>query len=389
MTDAIKPIRIPAEVLDKYLSVGRRGRQFSDDVAQRKRGVIDNFLKFATKEGFNLKSLMEPTTLITSTIKEGKVITKPLLRGDATRILPVNASDFIRTDVPNFVETKKEYKRFKAHLQANKPFLLVGPKGIAKTLSVDAFCHKNGLPLVRYDCSENTKEYNFKGKYLFIDNETVFELGVLPTAIEVANQNGIAVLVLEELNALTGAMQKVLNQLLDYRNSIFLSGINKTYSLKPEAQLLIVATMNPSDYGGTHELNEDLKSRFPTWRLTYPSSRQEARILNTKDIEPSLVKKMILLGQETRAAAKKGEIEYALSPRDLDAFFDMHRAYSDSGLNAFDLSMEECVFGKYETENEVEWIKQRIQSIFDKDVSDEEVEARASKWSEGEEEESD
>lgn len=364
--------KTPNEVIDEYLNEGKRGGKFSDDVSSRKKGVIENFLKHASKEGFALRNLQELISEeVTSTAKQTKLGEKypgaiPTSDLERVEILPVHPQHFIGRRVPKFVETQKEFKRLDAHLRKTLPFLLTGPKGIGKTLSVDAFANKNELPLVRYDCSENTKGYDFIGRYLPIGDKVVFQLGVLPTAIEVANKSTkkMAVLVLEELSALTGAMQKVLNQLLDYRNSIFVPGINKHYQLDSDAKLLICATMNPSDYGGTHELNEDLKSRFPTWKLKYPTERKEARILNTEGIEPDLVKKMILLAKETRGAAKKGEINYALSPRDLDTFFNLIRAYEDVGLKSFELAMEEAVFGQYETDQEENWIKQRISSIF-------------------------
>jgi len=378
--------KTPNEVIDEYLNIGKRGGKFSDDVSSRKKGVIENFLKHATKEGYGLRNLQEliseEVTSTTRAVKQTKLGEEKPYDGkivhdlEQVRVLPVYPEHFIRRNVPKFVETQKEFKRLDAHLRRSKPFLLIGPKGIGKTLSVDAFAEKNGLALVRYDCSENTKSYDFIGRYLPVGDEVVFQLGILPTAIEVANKspNKMAVLVLEELSALTGAMQKVLNQLLDYRNSIFVPGINKHYQLAKDARLLICATMNPSDYGGTHELNEDLKSRFPTWKLKYPTERKEARILNTEGIEPDLVKNMILLAKETRGAAKKGEINYALSPRDLDTFFELIRAYEDVGLKSFELAMEEAVFGQYETDQEEAWIKQRVESIFGETKSDDETE---------------
>jgi len=372
--------KTPNEILTEYLNEGKRGGKFSDDVSARKKGVIENFLKHASKEGFGLRNLQELISEeVISTAKQTKLgdsetpSAKVASDLEQVKILPVYPQHFIRRNVPKFVETQKEFKRLDAHLRKTLPFLLIGPKGIGKTLSVDAFAYKNDLPLVRYDCSENTKSYDFIGRYLPIGDEVVFQLGILPTAIEVANKstNKMAILVLEELSALTGAMQKVLNQLLDYRNSIFVPGINKHYQLDSGVKLLICATMNPSDYGGTHELNEDLKSRFPTWKLKYPTERKEARILNTEGIDRDLVKNMILLAKETRGAAKKGEINYALSPRDLDTFFNLIRAYEDVGLKSFELAMEEAVYGQYETDQEEAWIHQRIESIFGETKSDE------------------
>ena len=355
MTDANK-------IIEEYLTSGKGGDKFTDATAERKRGVIKNFLAYAGENGVILQS---PTELVSIPKPKGMTTEE----ASKVRIMDVNPADFMRENVPKYKETKNEFKRLEAHMVAGKPLLLVGPKGIGKTLVIDAFANKNGIPLVRYDCSENTKAFDLIGRYMMIGDETVFQLGVLPTAILIANtsKHKKCIIVLEEMNALTNAMQKVLNQLLDYRNSIFVGGINKHYELEEGAQILMTATMNPSTYGGTHEVNEDLKSRFPTWKWNYPNEKEEKKIVNASDVPEGLVDKLMLLAKETRAAVVNNDISYALSTRDLDLFLDLYRTYDGvKGLDAFDLAFEECVMGKYDDEHEERWITARRNSIFPK-----------------------
>jgi len=358
-----------AEIIDDYLSKGKRGKSFTDNTSGRKKGVIKKFLTFCRENGYDL----EGRDRIATDVATGKTVPIPSTTDlSAVRILPVSFSDFMREGVPKYVETRREFKRLKVHLKSGIPLLLRGPKGIGKTLMIEKFCEKKSIPLPRIDCSENTKIYDLMGKFLMIGDETVFQLGIIPTAIEVANQKGIAILDFEELGSLTPAMQKVLNQLLDYRKACFIPGLNKHYELRGSAVLLIVATTNPSSYGAVHELNEDLASRFAILDMKYPNERREKKILNTEAIEEQLVNNMVVLAKETRAATVKGEVEYALSTRDLDQFFTSVRAYNEEGMNGTKYALEESILGKYEAEQHKKWLQQRIDSIFETNPNPEE-----------------
>jgi nitric oxide reductase NorQ protein len=368
-----------AQIIEEYLGSGKKGASFTDNTSARKKGVITKFLTFCRENGYDLEG-RDRTATVALGKDAGKEVAIPLTTDlSKVRVLPVSFSDFMREDIPRFVETRKEFKRMKVHLKSGIPLLLRGPKGIGKTLFVEKFCEKNKIPLPRMDCSENTKIYDLMGKFLMIGDETVFQLGIIPTAIEVANQKGQAVLDFEELGSLTPAMQKVLNQLLDYRKACFIPGLNKHYSLKEGVQLLVVGTTNPSTYGAVHELNEDLASRFAILDMKYPNEKKEKRILNTTDIDEQLVNNLVVLAKETRAATLKGEIEYALSTRDLDQFFTSVRAYNEEGMNGTKYALEESVFGKYESDQHKKWLQQRIDSIFETNPNpDEEDEAEDS-----------
>ncbi len=285
------------------------------------------------------------------------------------RVLPINPVEFIPRNVPRFIETRNESARLQVAMESTDPLLLVGPKGIGKTLCIDAFAAKLNVPLIRYDCSDGTKKFDLYGRFTIIGHETVYKPGILATAIETANQFGTAVLVLEEVNALNGAMQKVLNSLLDYRHSLMIEELNKVYSLRDGANLLICATMNPSTYGGTNELNEDLKSRFAIWKWKYPEENEEREILNTQGIPELFVTRMLQFAQDTRNTAAAGKIEYALSPRDLDMFFRRYRIYLGRPEFGLDTVFEECILNKYDAASDIEYINDRRQSIFGKDVS--------------------
>jgi len=287
------------------------------------------------------------------------------------KILPVRAEDYLPKSVPEYVSRDFEEQLFMAHMESGIPLLLVGPKGIGKTLSIAAFAAKHNIPIIQFDCSENTKRQDLIGRFLLVGDEVVYELGVMPTAIEVANKMGKAILVFEELNALTPQMQKVLNQLLDWRRHVYIPEIGKIYRLENGCKLLIVGTMNPSYYGGVHELNEDLRSRFAEVFIDYPREHEESRILEKiSDLDEDLKRLLITLAIETRNGYASGELSYALSTRDLAIFaqvYNSYRAVMDD-KQALTMALKNTIVNRYEDKNERATIVQRIYSIFGVEV---------------------
>ena len=195
--------------------------------------------------------------------------------------------------------------------------ILVGPKGIGKTLSVAAFAAKDGANLVTYDCSEDVRRSNLLGMNLIRGGETPFVLGPLTTAFEIANETGKCVLALEEFNALTPQMQKVMNSASDFRRKIEVPECGRVFRLKEGAKLWIVGTMNTAVYGGVYALNEDLKSRFRMIDLPYPEPKLEREIvmavLKDTNVNVDTVNLVITLAHETRQKS----LEYPLSTRDV------------------------------------------------------------------------
>jgi nitric oxide reductase NorQ protein len=199
------------------------------------------------------------------------------------------------------------------------PLIMVGPKGVGKSLSVFAFAARERIPLITYSCSEDTRASNLVGSLTLRADETPFICGPLTAAIETANKHGRAILLLEEINALSPQTQKMLNGVADFRKRVEAPAAGRVFELAPGAQLGVMGTMNFSAYGGVNSLNEDLKSRFSMLPLGYPATDDE-RTLVTGELEsakvhvaPDTVARMLRLAVETRTS----QFEYALSPRDV------------------------------------------------------------------------
>lgn len=245
----------------------------------------------------------------------------------------------------DFVETG--LGRLLDDLSFGDPIILMGEKGSGKTLNIEQWAHKNGYPFLRVSCTGETGDRELLGGFVLKSlEESWFALGSLATAVDVANEMGRCVLVLEEVNALNEEAQKVVNSIADYRREVSLPNIGlilrlgdseDTFDLSegtvididdlgreglvevivssPDAGDNILGYIGPKnrlnpnvkagaklrpgtqifespklwvvgtmnpDYGGTYDLNEDFRSRFQFVNVSFMSDDLEQGILTAK-----------------------------------------------------------------------------------------------------------
>jgi nitric oxide reductase NorQ protein len=233
--------------------------------------------------------------------------------------------------------------------------VLVGPKGVGKSLSVASYASQKKVPLITFDCSEDVRRSHLLGTLVLRGDQTPFILGPLTSAFEVANEAGQCILVLEEINALTAQQQKLLNAATDFRRKIEVPEAKKVFRLESGAKLWIVGTMNETVYGGVYALNEDLKSRFRMIQLAYLERDQEEAVIQSvlgKRAETLPVDKVLTLAQETRQRA----IEYPMSTRDVVQVLEDIEVMGSK--DAFRVLM-----GKFEGEDQ-KTVQERVKSLF-------------------------
>jgi nitric oxide reductase NorQ protein len=206
-----------------------------------------------------------------------------------------------------------------AALAFKRDIILVGPKGIGKSLSIVAYASQVKVPLVLFGCSQDVRRTHQFGHYILRGADTPFILGPLPLAFEIANEVGACILCYEEINALDPNGQKLLNMPTDIHRKVVVPEAKRTFQLKPGAKLWITGTMNLAVYGGVYSLNEDLTSRFRLFPLDYPTPKAEMKILQTvlsdtlKKLPDKTADHVLTLAHETRQKA----LDYALSTRDV------------------------------------------------------------------------
>lgn len=292
---------------------------------------------------------------------------KDPVKTDEIPIICLDPKKFIAQTTPPFVDVHQTMALAEAHLASGMPLLEEGPKGIGKTLGFAYFAFIRQMPCFQFDCCRETKRQDLIGRFIIIGDQIKFVLGALPAAIELANEHGEALFSLEEFTSLDPDKQKILNQFLDQRKHVYVPELARTFKLNPGARLLIVATANPSFYGGVFEMNEDLKSRFSILKVGYPPEEKEREIIRLRgDIPDDLMDMILVFTRDTRAGAKSNKCQYAISPRDIHQFLDNMRSYGKvfDGEGALKMALTTSFLGKYDDEEEIDFIKARIFDAF-------------------------
>jgi hypothetical protein len=302
---------------------------------------------------------------------EGKVTDKGVefsLETGQIPIIPVKYELYKPKRFGIYVEMGDELKLIQCAMEEGLPFLMEGEKGIGKTMAVTEACVLTDTALVDFSCSSGTTMGDIIGREHLYNGNSVFKLGVLPTAILAANKskNRRGVLYLDELNALDPEIQKMLNPVIDDRRSLIVN--NERYEVDPDVKFTIIATQNPSYYAGVNPLNEDLRSRFIGKVIEYPTSRQISSVIDWTDIPKKEVQQPLLsLAVDTLSMKKDDKVDYVISVRDIALFTKCYRAYlKNESLkeNALGHAIESALLIKYADAEEREVVRARAQDTF-------------------------
>lgn len=309
-----------------------------------RKNVIKDKEKAATEFARSEYLLNYVNKLVKQKVKPSSKAADPVVQTNISRVVPVASIDY-DSYLPHkwgveYVEIDGEARELESFIMADKayakPYLIESEKGMGKTLLINDICLENNIPCITLSCSSGTRMTDIEGRTHVDENGSYFQLGIIPTSIELANHFGHAVIFLDEINALDNELQKRLNPVLDDRQSIYVNG--KLYRLKEDSKLSIVAAMNPVSYSGVNTLNEDLKSRFTgrVWKHDLQSQLDNAVTWDIDTIpQPmrdivvtDLKAKIITLCENMRNLRVQGDISYSLSVRDVKQFVDVLRMFS-------------------------------------------------------------
>ena len=206
--------------------------------------------------------------------------------------------------------------RIKGFLDSDEqvlPINIKGPTGVGKTSLVYYMAKELDIPLVLAQCNQAQDYHELLGyqkiAYRWFRPTTQFVDGPVLKAIKTANEKGIAILLLDEVNGLAPEAQKLVNPLLDGRNIVKYGEMEAT--VKGGKKLIVIGTMNElrSGYYGIGPLNQDLERRLKdAYILPYPKPDEEFKIVcemtdeNTEEsnIITVTIKAAIKLANHTR-----------------------------------------------------------------------------------------
>src|SRR6185503_5677712 len=109
---------------------------------------------------------------------------------NGVKILKVDSKMYMPKAQVEYIPRDGELTKLEAHFNDGFPLLIEGEKGIAKTLLIRYYCWKNNIPIVTLDCHAQVDTGDMIGHFVLHEQETLYVLGVIPTAIKIANELG-------------------------------------------------------------------------------------------------------------------------------------------------------------------------------------------------------
>ena len=158
-------------------------------------------------------------------------------------------------------------------------FYFLSPPGLGKTVLGGYLAGIYNAPYQIINCVSTFTDLDLLGSHILINQETIWQDGPLPSIIRAANNTGIGILIINELNALTLNAQIALNPLLDKQECVIITqNNNEAVKIGRNSHLLVLATMNP-DVMGVNELQDSIRDRSNiVIYMDYPTIEKETQL---------------------------------------------------------------------------------------------------------------
>ena len=202
-----------------------------------------------------------------------------LPQGEPRNVKPARArqtiDQFRIKQQPNYVRQNDEEVVFKVIFESKIPLILKGPTGCGKTRFIEYMAHKLDLPLVTVSCHEDLTAADLVGRFLFKDNETVWQDGPLTLAVR---HGGICYL--DEIVEARKDTTVIIHSLTDDRRLLY---IDKTGEVvRAHGNFMMVLSYNPGYQSIVKDLKQSTKQRFASLDFRYPSVAVETQIIQTE-----------------------------------------------------------------------------------------------------------
>jgi len=173
---------------------------------------------------------------------------------------------------PNYIRQGDEETVFRAAVKAQLPLLLKGPTGCGKTRFVESMAFSLGMPLITVSCHEDLTAADLVGRFLFRDDQTVWQDGPLTLAV----RHG-AICYLDEIVEARKDTTVVIHSLTDDRRMLFLDKTGEVVRAHPD--FTVVLSYNPGYQSVVKDLKHSTRQRFVSIDLGPPPVDTEARII--------------------------------------------------------------------------------------------------------------
>jgi nitric oxide reductase NorQ protein len=212
---------------------------------------------------------------------------------------------------PWYLPVADEVAVFEAAWRARLPVLLEGPTGCGKTRFVehmawrlfqrDAASRRAEPALITVACHEDLTATDLVGRYLLVDDQTVWSDGPLTRAV----RHG-AICYLDEVVEARKDTTVVIHSLTDHRRVLPIEKTGELLTAHPD--FLLVISYNPGYQSVLKDLKPSTRQRFVTLPFGYPPLEAEATVIaHEGGIDAALAHQLALLGAKLRRLEGHGQ----------------------------------------------------------------------------------
>jgi nitric oxide reductase NorQ protein len=185
---------------------------------------------------------------------------------------PTDSSPYHIQKEPYYLPTGDEVALFESAAAAKLPVMLKGPTGCGKTRFVEHMAWRLGRPLITVACHEDLFASDLLGRYLLINDETVWTDGPLTRAVRMG-----AICYLDEVVEARKDTTVLIHPLTDNRRTLSID--KKGEVLRAHPDFLMVISYNPGYQSVMKDLKQSTRQRFVSLDFSYPAPDREAEIV--------------------------------------------------------------------------------------------------------------
>ena len=201
---------------------------------------------------------------------------------------------------PNYVPQGRERELFSAAHTAAIPLILKGPTGCGKTRFIEAMAYAHDLPLVTVSCHEDLTSGDLVGRFLFKNNETVWQDGPLTLAVR---YGGICYL--DEIVEARKDTTVLIHSLSDDRRRLYIDKTGEVLTASP--RFMMILSYNPGYQSVVKELKQSTLQRFAALRFDHPEVETESEIIRSESrVSPDTAHKLAEMGARLRGLRDYG-----------------------------------------------------------------------------------
>lgn len=207
-----------------------------------------------------------------------------------------------------YIQQEDEYDYLKAFIDTTPKgrctgILLIGPPGTGKTLLATDLALNFKASCYVIDGSPDLDRRDLEGCWEIKEKGTELVYGQLVRAIQDANKDGIAFVLINEINAIRESEQISFNSLLSEEAIDLVSKAGERWELNPDSKLVIIGTMNPG-VTGVVKLQDAFDDRFRTnLEIGYPKKSKEIEIVkNMAKCSKEIASVVVDAGRQLRKA---------------------------------------------------------------------------------------